>query len=254
MATPEDRRARVGPRRSGSVIGRAWKRFGKSARLRGFLGNAAAGYIRLVGATNRLIYEGKVDYATLDLSVPLIITMWHGQHLLVPIVRRKEHRVVALISRHRDGEINAVAARKLGLETVRGSAARDRSRVIERGGISGFLKLRAALKAGISVTLTADLSQTVARRAGIGIIQLARASGVPIAPLALASSRRLSVASWDRASVNLPFGRMAMVVGEFISVPPDADAAAMERKRRELEAELDRITDRAYAIVDRRDG
>ncbi|MCC6734662.1 MAG: lysophospholipid acyltransferase family protein [Bauldia sp.] len=218
------------------------------------IGSAAAGYIRLVGSTNRLVYEGSVDYATLDLSKPLIITMWHGQHLLVPAVRRADHRVVALISRHRDGEINAIAARKLGIGTIRGSAARDRSRVIERGGVSGFLKLRAALREGTSVTLTADLSKAVARRAGIGIIQLARASGVPIAPVALATSRRINVRSWDRTSVNLPFGRMAMVIGDYISVPADADDAAMEAKRLALEAELNRITARAYALADRRNG
>ena len=253
MAFEDDRPATRTPRRK-SVLGRAWKRFGNSPRVQGMIGSAAAGYIRLVGSTNRLVYEGSVDYATLDLSIPLIITMWHGQHLLVPAVRRADHRVVALISRHRDGEINAIAARKLGIGTIRGSAARDRSRVIERGGVSGFLKLRAALREGTSVTLTADLSKTVARRAGIGIIQLARASGVPIAPIALATSRRINVRSWDRTSVNLPFGRMAMVVGEFISVTPDADDAVMEGMRLKLETELNRITARAYALADQRNG
>ena len=242
------------PRRRRSMLRRTLKSLGRSRRVQGVIGSAAAAYIRLVGATNRIVYEGTVDYATFDLSVPVIITMWHGQHLLLPAVRRPEHKVVALISRHSDGEINAIAARRLGVGTIRGSAARESSRVIERGGISGFLKLRAALRDGMSVTLTADLSRTVARKAGIGIIHLARASGVPIAPIALATSRRIEVASWDRTSVNLPFGRMAMVVGAFIQVPADADDAVMEKKRQELEGELNRITNRAYAIVDRRNG
>jgi lysophospholipid acyltransferase (LPLAT)-like uncharacterized protein len=254
MSLGSDEPAPASGRRRRSVFRRTLKGLGRSRGVQGLIGNAAAAYIRLVGATNRLTYEGSVDYASLDLSVPLIITLWHGQHLLLPTVRRPGHRIVALISRHRDGEINAIAARRLGVEAIRGSAARESSRVIERGGISGFLKLRAALRAGTSVTLTADLSQTVARRAGIGIIKLARASGVPIAPIALATSRRIEVASWDRTSVNLPFGRMAMVVGDFVHVPLDADDAAMELKRQRLEAELNRITDRAYAIVDRRNG
>ncbi len=237
-----------------SLLGGTWKRVGQSRRVRRMIGSLAARYIRLVGATNRLTYEGPVDYATLDLSEPLIITMWHGQHLLLPAVRRRDHRIVAMISRHRDGDLQAIVAEKLGVETVRGSAARDQNKIIERGGISGFLKLRNALKEGKSVSLTADLSNTVARRAGAGIIQLARASGVPIAPLALATSRRKTVGSWDRTSINLPFGRMAMVAGDFISVPADADDAAIEHKRLALEAELNRITERAYAIVDRRNG
>ncbi len=254
MAVGSDEPAPARAPRRRSVFRRTLKSLGRSRGVQGLIGNTAAAYIKLVGATNRLVYEGSIDYAKLDLSVPVIITMWHGQHLLLPAVRRREHKVVALISRHSDGEINAIAARRLGVGTIRGSAARESSRVVERGGISGFLKLRAALKEGTSVMLTADLSQTVARRAGIGIIKLARASGAAIAPLALATSRRIEIASWDRTSVNLPFGRMAMVVGEFLSVPEDADDAAMEQKRLQLEAELNRITDRAYAIVDRRNG
>jgi hypothetical protein len=241
-------------RRRKSLLGRGWKRFGESRAVRRALGSAAASYIRLVGATSRLIYEGSVDYDTFDLDRPVIITMWHGQHLMLPAVRRKGHKVVALISRHRDGDLNAIVAEKLGVETVRGSAARERSRVVERGGISGFMKLRTALREGKSVTLTADLSRVVARRAGVGIVQLARASGVPIAPIALASSRRRVVNSWDHTTVSLPFGRIAMVVGDFISVPTNAGDDELEGRRLALERELNRITERANALADRRNG
>ena len=237
-----------------SFLGRNWNRFGRSARLRRMVGGAAASYIRLVGVTNRMTYDGSVDYRSLDLDEPLIITMWHGQQLMLPAVRRKDHRVVALISRHRDGDLNAIVAEKLGVKTIRGSAARDRSRVLERGGISGFMKLRAALREGTSVMLTADLSNVVARQAGNGVILLARASGVPIAPIVLASSRRRTVASWDRTSVSLPFGRMAMVVGDFVTVPDDTDDDIVEEKRLQLEHELNRVTERAYALVDKQNG
>ncbi|MCW5695224.1 MAG: lysophospholipid acyltransferase family protein [Bauldia sp.] len=216
------------------------------------LGSGAAAYLRFVGATNRLTYEGAFDYEAFDVRTPLIITMWHGQHFLLPIVRRRDHRIYALISRHRDGEINAIAARKLGVETIRGSAAREPGRVMGSGAVSGYLRMRAVLSEGASVSMTADLSRTVARRAGIGVVHLARASGVPIATAAIATSRRLGIRSWDRASLNLPFGRMALVIGAFIDVPPDADDALMEEKRLAVENELNRITDRAYAIVDRR--
>ena len=255
MAIGDGDRVRERRPRRRSLIGRGWKRIGKSRRVRRAAGSAIAGYIRLVGATNKLIYEGEVDYASYDFTEPVIVTVWHGQHILLPAVRRKDHQIVALVSRHRDGDLNAIVVEKLGVETVRGSAARDRDKVVERGGISGFLKLRNALKDGKTALMTADLSNTVARRAGLGVIKLARATGVPIAPLALATSRRVAIgSSWDRTSLNLPFGRLAMVSGKFQHVPTDADDGSLESYRLALETELNRITDRAYAIVDRRDG
>ena len=44
--------------------------------------------------------------------MPAIIAMWHGQHFMAPFIKRKDprHRTKVLISRHRDGEINARAA------------------------------------------------------------------------------------------------------------------------------------------------
>jgi lysophospholipid acyltransferase (LPLAT)-like uncharacterized protein len=101
------------------------------------------------------------------------------------------------------------------------------------------------------MALTADVPK-VARVAGAGIIKLARESGRPIIPIAVATSRRIDFNSWDRASLNLPFSRGAMVGGELIRVAKDADAATLEAARQALEQSLNAVTERAYAIVDRK--
>ena len=69
--------------------------------------------------------------------------------------------------------------------------------------------------------------------------------------MAIASSRRIELDNWDRSAINLPFGRMALVAGEPIFVPRDADAAALEAARQYVESELNRVTARAYEIADR---
>jgi len=77
---------------------------------------------------------------------------------------------------------------------------------------------------------------------------------VPILPVATATSyRKRMTRSWDRAAFNLPFGRFSMVFGEPIEVPADADAEAIETKRRAVEAALNRVTARAYELVGGRD-
>ena len=58
--------------------------------------------------------------------------MWHGQHMLIPFVRPDPLRAKVLISRHRDGGINAIIAERLGLETIRGSG--DHGREFHRKG------------------------------------------------------------------------------------------------------------------------
>jgi lysophospholipid acyltransferase (LPLAT)-like uncharacterized protein len=105
------------------------------------------------------------------------------------------------------------------------------------------------LSEGYNIALTADVPK-VSRVAGLGIVKLARDSGRPIYPVAIASSRRRVLDNWDRSAINLPFSRLVGVVGEPVRVAADSDAAALEAARRALEATLNAATERAYAIAD----
>ena len=88
------------------------------------------------------------------------------------------------------------------------------------------------------------------RLAGKGIVTLAQASGRPIVPFAVATSRRIELKNWDRTALNLPFSRMAIILGEPIRVPSDADDLALDEYRRQVEEGLNAVTQRAYAVVD----
>jgi len=68
------------------------------------------------------------------------------------------------------------------------------------------------LAEGINVAMTADVPK-IARRVGKGVIAIARHSGRPIFPIAMATSNRITLKSWDKASLNLPFSRGAAVAG-----------------------------------------
>jgi lysophospholipid acyltransferase (LPLAT)-like uncharacterized protein len=110
-----------------------------------------------------------------------------------------------------------------------------------------------ALEEGYNMALTADVPK-VARVAGLGIVKLAEASGRPIYPVAIATSRRKVLDNWDQTTINLPFGTCAAVIGEPVHVARDADAAALEAARQTIEASLNAATARAYEITDGRSG
>ena len=68
-----------------------------------------------------------------------------------------------------------------------------------------------------------------------------------------ATNRRITLNSWDRAAISLPFSRGAIVAGEPIVVLEQADADQLERARLTVEQRLNTVTERAYALVERRD-
>jgi lysophospholipid acyltransferase (LPLAT)-like uncharacterized protein len=62
------------------------------------------------------------------------------------------------------------------------------------------------------------------------------------------------VGSWDRTTISLPFGRMACVFGDPVAVSARAGADELEAKRLVLQAALNAVEKRAYAMVDREAG
>lgn len=215
------------------------------------LGRMLAGYLRLVQRTNRIVFEPADIYDHVRPDLPLIFAMWHGQHIMIPFARPDWMPACSLVSRHGDGGFNAVALRELGIGAIRGSGALGK-KIREKGGASAFLAMVRRLAAGDTMVLTADVPKR-ARIVGPGIIALARASGRPIRAVAVVTSRRIDFNSWDRASIGLPFGRCAIVVGDPILVARDADEATQEAARLALQASLDDVHARGYALVGSRD-
>ena len=226
------------------------KRVVASRAFQKTLGVLVAEYLRLVWKTNKRVIEPADFYERIRPELPIIVAIWHGRHFMVPFFKRPEHKVKVLISRHRDGEVNTIAAERLGVGAIRGSGDHNR-RFDRKGGVAAFKSMLDALAAGFNIALTADIPK-VSRVAGSGIVTLARHSGRPVYPVAVTTSRRIELDNWDRSEVNLPFGRFAIVVGDPVRVPTDADEAELERARRMVEAELNRVTARARAIADRR--
>jgi lysophospholipid acyltransferase (LPLAT)-like uncharacterized protein len=56
--------------------------------------------------------------------------------------------------------------------------------------------------------------------------------------------------SWDKTTINLPFGRYGIASTAPIQVPADASEAEAERYRKQLTDELNAATDRAYSLAD----
>ncbi|WP_279480543.1 lysophospholipid acyltransferase family protein [Aureimonas sp. SK2] len=227
---------------------KAWLRSPAAVGLGAGLIHGALRFIRRTQA----LAAGSSDYrAILTRHHPAIVGLWHGQHLLAPFFRPEELPYVALLSRSADAELNAAVVARFGIGTIRGSGGRVREAVREKGGARALIQLKRSLDRGSGVCMIADVPKGTPREAGLGIVTLARLSGRPIIPSAAVTSRRHVVErSWDRTTLPLPFGRIAVVMGEPITVPPDADPAEMERLRAEITRAIEAANAQALRLAD----
>jgi 3-deoxy-D-manno-octulosonic-acid transferase len=208
----------------------------------------AASYIRLVYATSKVRCDPPDTDAKLFAQHPQIFAMWHGQFLMLPKIKPdRPADVVAMVARHGDAEHIGAVLKRFGMTLIRGAGAGTRRR--NRGGAAALREATRALARCTTVAMTADVPPGPARRAGDGIVMIARLSGRPIVPCAMATSRFIALKSWSAFTVNLPFSTLGIVVGDPIWVPADTDETSLEDSRLALERGLNDVTARAYALA-----
>lgn len=129
-----------------------------------------------------------------------IFAFWHARQLLMPFAYRGE-RAYVLISQHQDGEIIARIVERFGFLAVRGSST--------RGGVEALRELIRLGRSGLDLVVTPDGPKGPAQVAKIGVIQLARATGLPIVPITAACSKknssRAGIGSWSHGPARAGF-------------------------------------------------
>lgn len=169
----------------------------------------------------------------------VVAVFWHGKYLpLFPLARGRRVAVITVNSFR--GRVIAAICRAFGYRPVLLPADAN---------AHGFpaLAQQARLHQGL-MALALDGPTGPYHRIRSGALQLSAHHGVKLAPVEVASSRKLVFASrWDRREAPLPFSRVAIAVGPLIDLASIKEAErmeaivrqCMEAVRREAESLLD---------------
>ena len=205
--------------------------------LAGLLG---APLVRALGATWRVRCDPPDFLDRLLADGPRVYAFWHGR-LLVPTYASRGKGVLAMISRHSDGEVIARIAAGLGHGTVRGSTT--------RGGAAALHDAVEALRGGRSLAVTPDGPKGPYEVAQAGAVYAASRGRVPLVPLGVGVRRAWVFGSWDRFLVPKPFSTVALVPADPMRPPEDLGRGALEEFRRRFEAALREATARAERLA-----
>jgi lysophospholipid acyltransferase (LPLAT)-like uncharacterized protein len=187
--------------------------------------------LRALGATWRVRTTGDDPIAAGRLIVG---ATWH-RGLLVMAHYFRDRDVVVMVSRSRDGDyINAVLGHLGYAQSPRGSSS--------RGGAAGLRGQIQRVREGRYGGVLCDGPRGPARRLQPGVLVLARQTQLPIQTVAFSGKPCIRFGSWDRVLLPWPFARVRCLYGRAFAPPKPGDDAGFERLRREVEAELNRIT------------
>ncbi len=186
--------------------------------------------IAALGATLRWRTEGFEHFDAIRVAGHQpIMAFWHGR-ILPATYYFRNRRIVVITSSNFDGEWIAGIIERFGFGTSRGSTS--------RGGARALLQMSRDLDAGKPAGFTVDGPRGPARISQPGAVWLAKASGHPVLPFHLEADRHWTLRSWDRTQIPKPFATVAISVGDPFYVPREADEAALEQYRQQLDQAL----------------
>lgn len=159
--------------------------------------------IHLLGVTwrVRIVDAGPIDRLRHD-GQPVALLLWHGQLLPLLYVMRFQS-IACLISTHKDGELIAQVAKRLGCKLIRGSSSRGADRAL--------LGLVRTLRDGFTVAVTPDGPRGPFRTFAPGALVAAHRAGAPVVAFGVFASRAWYLNSWDKFMIPKPFARLTIV-------------------------------------------
>ncbi|HEX5081306.1 MAG TPA: DUF374 domain-containing protein [Blastocatellia bacterium] len=199
-------------------------------------------YAQLAAATVRLSVAGERRWP--DVPSPCVLAMWHGcaNSWLVVVARRKPRPPMAImVARDPSGDCLALFCRLLGLRVVRGEGG-------ERGW-EALAELAREMARGCCAVITAD-GRGPSRVAKVGAVALASATGAPLMPVGTDCRPAIYERhKWDRVRTPLPFGRVAIALGQPRDYPALADLTPTEEARRRLQDALNEVAATAMRAI-----
>jgi lysophospholipid acyltransferase (LPLAT)-like uncharacterized protein len=212
-------------------------------------------YLELALRSTRWRFEGQTHLAPYLAGGAVIVASWHERLPLIPAMWvsarhvNPNRPVAALASRHRDGRLLGEILGRFGVRIVHGSTEQVKgvARRRDRGGAAGIRALLAALREGAAVVITPDGPRGPRRVAAPGVAQLASLGQAPVLAASGQVRWAITLRSWDRMVLPLPFGRGVLVCEEPILIPPGEAAAYLGR----IEAAMNAAADRADSLCSR---
>ncbi|MBI1176785.1 DUF374 domain-containing protein [bacterium] len=195
------------------------------------------GVIRLVNFTLRWRLHDPHDVLTRTVNQPVIFCAWHNRlALALPawrrfVLKRKPGRQIAAIaSASRDGTLVAYILSRFGAQPVRGSSSRR--------GLHAMIELVDYAKRGCDLAITPDGPRGPLYSIQPGVVSLAQMTCLPVMPMSYTLSRKITLKSWDRFQIPLPFSRCDLHLGDLIEVPRNfrdkERAEVLERIRKSM--------------------
>jgi lysophospholipid acyltransferase (LPLAT)-like uncharacterized protein len=193
--------------------------------------------IRFIGPTLRMKMKDESGVVrNPNHKTPVIFAFWHNRMFLMPFFYETYfpgRKAACLVSASQDGEMIARVLGRFGLLAVRGSSSRR--------GKEAYRELNEKLKAGLDLAITPDGPRGPCYQAHLGVVSLAAFGATPIIPVTCKIDWKISLPTWDRFMIPLPFSICSVHFGKPLIFEPSEKEELLKIGKAQLEDSLNRF-------------
>lgn len=174
-------------------------------------------------------------------SDQFIVAIWHNRLALSLLLYHRYvtrpfpgRRLAALVSASRDGGMLARILELFRVHPIRGSSSRR--------GAQALRELVTAAGEGYDLAVTPDGPRGPRYEVQEGVIVAAQLTGLPLLPVSYRLGWKVTLNSWDRFQIPLPFSTVEIELAEPIHIAREGNAEARRLGRETLQNRLRSIT------------
>lgn len=189
--------------------------------------------IALIGKTLKYETVGAENLESINQNGKIpIYSLWHNR-IFAGTFYLRGRKIVVITSQSFDGEYIARFLLRFGFGAVRGSST--------RGGIGALIEMICLMRENLPMAFTVDGPKGPKYIAKSGAVLLAKKTEHPILPFSVEVGKFWTIKSWDELQIPKPFSRVLFQYAAPIYVAKDANEKEIEKKREELQTELDEL-------------
>ena len=197
--------------------------------------------VRSIAATLRYKWIDRSGHYDTFPAKPAIYALWHsklwlGMKLYFGYAKKRSNTpgFMVMVSASKDGGLLTEYFRHFGVHAIRGSTSRR--------GQQALLELTRLARRGYDLGITPDGPRGPCYIVQDGVIYMAQLTGMPIIPMSYSLGWKISIKSWDRFQIPLPFSRCEIFYDQPILVPRELSDDQREALRLRLENSLKSIS------------
>ncbi|NRA73864.1 MAG: lysophospholipid acyltransferase family protein [Rickettsiales bacterium] len=225
-----------------STLKLIYKNFIRKLLATQFVGFLAYLYILIVFLTSKkkTIYSQYFNTEKFH-NTTSIYVFWHGRMILMYFLRPKNKKTNIFISAHADGKIIGRVSKFFNVGVIWGSSNKNPTHSLK--------KIFTALNQKECLAITPDGPRGPAFEINSNIVKIASKYNLCIIPVTSGMSKKKVFRSWDKFMLPLPFGKLSLIYGKPIKIPPQVTKEQVSLLNTTIKNELNAICKQADKLV-----